>query len=130
MSIHPLRCSATLVALAATAATGWAQLPEFYKEISGAVWVVKDLPRSLAAWHSLDLEQIQGRGRIVLGGPGRIGASFVSGRLGRFAVEIIQPDAGDPVFDGFLKRLSLIHIFARRRQHHRRRDAAGVEAHR
>ena len=104
MATHPLRGCATLLALAATAATGWAQLPEFYKEISGAVWVVKDLPRSLAAWHSLDLEQIQGRGRIVLGGPGRIGASFVSGRLGHFAVDIIQPDSGDPVFDDFLKR--------------------------
>jgi len=49
-----------------TAATGWAQLPGILQGNQRRVWVVKDLPRPLAAWHSLDLEQIQGRGRIVL----------------------------------------------------------------
>ena len=28
-------------------------------------------------------------------------ARFVAGRLGSFAVEILQPDAGDAVFDAF-----------------------------
>jgi catechol 2,3-dioxygenase-like lactoylglutathione lyase family enzyme len=78
-------------------------LPAFYKDISGAVWVVKDLPRPLAAWQSLGLEEFRDHGRVVLGAPGRRGARFVSGRLGRFAVEILQPDPGDAVFDGFLQ---------------------------
>lgn len=104
MSSHIARCCAMLVTLAGTAAMGWAQLPEFYKDISGAVWVVKDLSAPLAGWKRLGLEEIRDHGRVALGGSGQLGARFATGRLGRFAVEILQPDPGDVVYDGFLQR--------------------------
>src|ERR1700680_850988 len=84
-----VRWCATLAALASTAATGWAQPAPFYKDISGAVWVVKDLSRTLTGWKGLGLEQVRDHGRIVLDGPGRRRARFVSGRLEGFAIEIL-----------------------------------------
>ncbi len=102
-SLH-VRLCATLLMLSCTAALGWAQVPAFYKDIGGAVWVVKDITRPLAAWPSVGLEDIRDHGRIVLDAAGPRGARFVSGRLGRFAVEILQPESGDAVFDGFLQR--------------------------
>jgi hypothetical protein len=104
MSKYCVRWGAALVALASTAATGWAQLPAFYKEMSGAVWVVKDLSKPLAGWRSVGLEQVSDHGRIVLDAASQRGARFASGRLGRFAVELLQPDPGDAVFDRFLQR--------------------------
>jgi hypothetical protein len=104
MSKYCVRWGAALVALASTAATGWAQLPAFYKDMSGAVWVVKDLSKPLAGWRSVGLEQVSDHGRIVLDAASQRGARFASGRLGRFAVELLQPDPGDAVFDRFLQR--------------------------
>jgi hypothetical protein len=40
MSKYCVRWGATLLIMVCTAATGWAQLPAFYKDISGAGWVV------------------------------------------------------------------------------------------
>jgi hypothetical protein len=104
MPKYCVRWGAALFALASTAATGWAQLPAFYKEMSGAVWVVKDLSRPLAGWRSVGLEQVNDHGRIVLDAASQRGARFASGRLGRFTVELLQPDPGDAVFDRFLQR--------------------------
>jgi hypothetical protein len=104
MSKYCVRGSAALLALVCTAATGWAQLPAFYKDMSGAVWVVKDLSKPLAGWRSVGLEQVSDRGRIVLDAASQCGARFATGRLGRFAVELLQPDPGDAVFDRFLQR--------------------------
>jgi len=83
-------------------APGWAQLPDFYKTMGGALWVVKDASRPLAAWPNVGLEDIRDHGRITLDSSGRRAARFITGRLGSFAVEILQPVVGDPVFDGFL----------------------------
>lgn len=99
-----VRWGAAVLALACTAATGWAQLPAFYKDMSGAVWVVKDLSRPLAGWRSVGLEQVSDHGRIVLDAASQRGARFAAGRLGRFEVELLQPDPGDAVFDRFLQR--------------------------
>ena len=104
MSKYRVRWVAALLTLACTAATGWAQLPAFYKDISGAVWVVKDLSKSLTGWRSVGLEQASDHGRIVLDAASQRGARFASGRLGRFAVELLQPDPGDAAFDRFLQR--------------------------
>jgi len=104
MRNHLLRWSAMAAALAGTAALGWAQLPPYYKTIGGAVWVVKDVSRPVAGWRSVGLEEIRDLGRIPVDGPRPLGARFVTGRLGSFAVEILQPDAGDPAYDGFLER--------------------------
>jgi catechol 2,3-dioxygenase-like lactoylglutathione lyase family enzyme len=101
MSKNCVRWGPALVVMASTAATGWAQLPAFYKDLSGAVFVVKDLPRSLAGWRSVGLEQVRDHGRITLDAPAKRGARFASGRLGSFAIEIIQSDPGDAVFDRF-----------------------------
>ena len=83
-------------------APGWAQLPDFYKTMGGALWVVKDASRPVAAWRNVGLEDIRDHGRITLGSSGRHAARLITGRLGSFAVEILQPVTGDPVFDGFL----------------------------
>ena len=83
-------------------APGWAQLPDFYKTMGGALWVVKDASRPVDAWRNVGLEEIRDHGRIALDSSGRRTARFVTGRLGGFAVEILQPVAADPVFDGFL----------------------------
>jgi hypothetical protein len=85
-------------------APSWAQLPDLYKKMVGAVWVVKNASQAEAAWRKVGLEDIHEQGRITVDGPRRLGAKFVTGRMGRFAVEIIQPDAGDAVYGGFLKR--------------------------
>ena len=85
-----------------TGAPGWAQLPDFYKTMGGALWVVKDTARPIDAWRFVGLEDIHDHGRITLDTSGRHAARFFSGRLGSFSVEILQPVAGDPVFDGFL----------------------------
>jgi catechol 2,3-dioxygenase-like lactoylglutathione lyase family enzyme len=103
MGKYFMRWCATLAALASTAATGSAQLPEFYKDISGAVWVVKDLSPTLAGWRSIGLEEVHDHGRIALDGSAGRGARFVSGRFGRFAIELLQCDPGDAVFDRFLQ---------------------------
>ena len=79
-----------------------AELPDFYKTMGGALWVVRDASRSVAAWRNVGLEDIRDHGRIMLGNSGRLAARLITGRLGSFAVEILQPVAGDPVFDGFL----------------------------
>jgi catechol 2,3-dioxygenase-like lactoylglutathione lyase family enzyme len=104
MAKNCVRWSVALVALASTATTGWAQLPTFYKDLSGAVFVVKDLPLSLAGWSSVGLEQVKDHGHIALDIPAKRGARFASGRLGSFAIEILQPDPGDAVFDRFVQR--------------------------
>ena len=104
MSNYCVRWSVMLAALASTAATGWAQLPAFYQHVRGAVWVVKDLSTPLAGWRKVGLEDVRDHGRIVLDATTKRGAHFASGHLGNFAVEILQPDAGDAVFDRFLER--------------------------
>jgi len=69
------------------------------------VWVVKNASQAEDAWRKVGLEDIHEQGsRITVDGPRRLGAKFVTGRIGHFAVEIIQPDAGDAVYGGFLKR--------------------------
>jgi hypothetical protein len=83
-------------------APGWAQLPDFYKTMDGALWVVKDASRAVAAWRNVGLEDIRDHGRIALDNSGRRAGRFITGRMGSFAVEILQPVAGDPVLDGFL----------------------------
>jgi hypothetical protein len=50
------------------------------------------------------LEQVNDHGRIVLDAASQRGARFASGKLGKFAVEMLQPDPGDAVFDRFLQR--------------------------
>jgi catechol 2,3-dioxygenase-like lactoylglutathione lyase family enzyme len=90
--------------LVCAAAPAWAQLPDFYKTMSGAVWVAKDASRMVAAWQKVGLEEIRDHGRFMMDGSRRLAAGFTTGRLGGFAVEILQPDAGDPVYDAFLQR--------------------------
>ena len=102
MRNHLLRWIVLAGFLLCASATGWAQLPDFYKTMGGALWVVKDAPRAVAAWRNVGLEDIRDHGRIMLGNSGRLAARLITGRLGSFAVEILQPVAGDPVFDGFL----------------------------
>jgi len=101
-----MRQSARLVAalglLAVCAAA--AELPAFYNRVSGAVWVVKDLNGPLAAWRSIGLEQVEDHGRIVLDAASQRGARLATGRLGGFAVELLQPEPGDAVFDRFLQQ--------------------------
>jgi catechol 2,3-dioxygenase-like lactoylglutathione lyase family enzyme len=92
-----------LFALAIAAATSRAQLPDFYKTISGAVWVVRDAPSALTGWRNIGLENIRDHQRITLDGTKPISARFVTGKLANLDVEILQPDAGDPVFDAFLQ---------------------------
>ncbi len=98
-----VRGAAALLVLAGAGVTAWAQLPDFYKEISGAVWVVKDMSGPLAGWRSVGLEQVNDHGRIVFDVLAKRGGRFVSGRLGNFAVELLQPDTGHAVFDRFLQ---------------------------
>jgi catechol 2,3-dioxygenase-like lactoylglutathione lyase family enzyme len=102
MRIHLLSWIVLAGMLVSTGASGWAQLPDFYKTMGGALWVVKDASRPIAAWQNVGLEDIRDHGRITLDSSGRHAARFVTGRLGSFAVEILQPATGDPVFDGFL----------------------------
>jgi hypothetical protein len=85
-------------------APGWAQLPDLYKKMVGAVWVVKNASQAEAAWRKVGLGDIHEQVRITVDGRRRLGARLVTGWMGRFAVEIIQPDAGDAVYGGFLKR--------------------------
>ncbi len=99
-----LRWSALAVMMVCGGMPGWAQLPDFYKTMAGAVWVVKDASRPVAAWRTVGLEEIRDHGRITVDGPDRRSARFMTGRLGSFAVEILQPDAGDLVFDRFLRQ--------------------------
>ena len=88
--------------LVSSSAPAQAQLPDFYKTMGGALWVVKDASKPVAAWRNVGLEDIRDYGRITLNASGRPAARFITGRLGSFAVEILQPAAGDPVYDGFL----------------------------
>jgi len=102
MRKHFLNCIVLAGMLLCAGAQGWGQLPDFYKTMGGALWLVKDASRPLAAWRNAGLEDIRDHGRITLDGSRRLTARFITGRLGSFAVEILQPEAGDPVYDGFL----------------------------
>jgi len=102
MRIHLFNCIVLAAVLVSTSALAWAQLPDFYKTMGGALWIVEDASGPVAAWRNVGLEDIHDYGRITLNASGRRAARFITGRLGSFAVEILQPAAGDPVFDGFL----------------------------
>lgn len=102
MRYHILGWSAMAAMLLSGGAPAWAQLPDFYKTMDGAVWLVKDASRPVTAWRTVGLEEIRDHGRIGLDGPRQFTARFITGRLGNFAVQMIQPDAGDPVYDAFL----------------------------
>lgn len=81
----------------------WAQLPDFYKTMGGGVWVVKDASGAVAAWRKVGLEEIRDQGRIKLDRSGKLRGRFITGRLGSFRVEILQPEAGDAAYDAFLQ---------------------------
>jgi len=98
------RCCAVAGMLVWAGVPGRAQRPDFYKTMGGAVWVVKDASRAVAGWRKVGLEEIREQGRITVDGPRRLKARFITGRMGSFAVEILEPQARDAAFDGFLQR--------------------------
>jgi len=104
MGSHLLRCSVVAGMLVAVGVPGRAQLPDFYKTMEGASWVVKDASTPMAAWQKVGLEDLRDHGKIAAEGSQRLSGRFITGRLGSFEVQILQPEADDPVFDGFLQR--------------------------
>jgi hypothetical protein len=103
MSKYFVRHSLALVLLAGSALPCLAQLPAFYSTTAGAVWVVKDESSSLAAWRGLGLDPVHDDAVVIDGQP-NAGARFASGRMGRFAVNLLQPAPGDSVYAAFLRR--------------------------
>ena len=104
MPCRPVHWCVRLALLAASASLAHAQLPAFYKEIAGAVWVVKDLPPVTEAWRGVGLADIRDQGNSSPAAAGQPATHCVTGRLGRFTVALLQPDPADAVFADFLKR--------------------------
>jgi len=104
MPCRPAQWRVRLVLLAASAALAHAQLPAIYGEIAGAVWVVRELPPVVEAWRGIGLIDVHDYGHSGPGAAGQPATHCVTGRLGRFTVNLVQADPADSVFGDFLKR--------------------------
>jgi len=75
-----------------------AQLPSFYRQVAGMVWVVKDTRPVVEGWTKLGLTDVAAQ-------PARPFARWTRARLARMNIDFFEPLAprGD-LFGGFLKR--------------------------
>lgn len=112
--------SLVLPAVLLVALPGRAQLPEFYRNVHGMVWVVKDVDEVAAAWMKLGLAEVVRHGEVkqrieYRGKPGMARLKWVSGRLGPVLVDFYQPLEGTNAWSDFLARhgdgvMSLVYL--------------------
>ncbi|HVN04740.1 MAG TPA: VOC family protein [Bryobacteraceae bacterium] len=96
---------AVLLALAALPAISTP--PQIYQRIGHVFWVVRHLDGPLEGWSKLCLSDVQAFGRVEFRGDehGRAvsgHARMAWGHLGNLAVDMLEPERGDPAFDNFL----------------------------
>lgn len=98
-----------LFACNCTEVNGQTNLPEAYKKVDQAVWVVNDLAQTIHGWKQLGFTQIKELG-TVHGRSGKTGNSFrvlmAKANLGSANVTWIQPLEGNSVFADFQKRFT------------------------
>ncbi len=89
---------------------GFAQLPDFYKNVAEVQWVVSDLDRTTQRWSELGFSPIRNYGEVELprssirGTTTRIKVRLASGHLGNLPVLWIQPVGGKNAYAEFLER--------------------------
>ena len=103
-----LRCLVVVLSFAMTCSA--AELPKCYQSMSRVTWVVHNVDHVSAAWKALGLSDIKQSPHIQFTGeyrgkPVTIRARQVTGHLGNFTIDFIQPDKGQgSVFSRFLSR--------------------------
>ncbi len=90
------------------AASAFAQLPEFYKQVDRVVFVVPDLDKALAAWKPSGAVQIFGTQTAEFeaeyrGKSGQHSIRFAVGRFGDVLANWVEPASGNNAFSDFLK---------------------------
>jgi catechol 2,3-dioxygenase-like lactoylglutathione lyase family enzyme len=99
-----MRPLTTALLLLTTAAH--AQLPDFYKRVNRVTWLVKSLDPPAKGWSQFGLSNIhehnltfvgEYRGKAIT-----IQARSITGSIGNFTIDMLQPAAGENAFSDFL----------------------------
>jgi hypothetical protein len=87
----------------------FAELPAYYRQISGLVWVVKDARKTVSAWRKLGLTDVEDKHVLALqctyqGSTAPARVLELRGKLGELNVTFLQPVAGKNAFSAFLTK--------------------------
>jgi Glyoxalase/Bleomycin resistance protein/Dioxygenase superfamily len=83
----------------ALTATGYAEMPGYYKTVNRVVWLVQNVDLAKQGWSQLGLSNIHEYPDVVLTGqdhgkPVKMWAWEITGQLGNLTVEMVQPAEG------------------------------------
>jgi len=98
----------TVLALFLLTIAAQAQLPDFYKHVDHVTWIVNSLDHSSKGWSQFGLSDIHEHNLAFEGQyhgkPVTIHARAITGNIGNFTIDFLEPAAGENAFSDVLAR--------------------------